>query len=723
MLVAVVVALIVIVVAVLGIVAFFMLRASGGATRVTPSAFGDVNSIDASSVQTALGADAPDVTATHVGTGETSTGKISEKLQSRFMAIGVLATAIFGALTARLWSMQVLDSSQYADSAEENKYTTVSTPAPRGYIYDTNGNVIVENRTSLTVLADSDVLDDHDVVKRLSTVLGVPFNVVRQRLQDTSSGAQSQRVIASDARLRDVAFIAEHSDAFTGVNIQERSVRSYPHGALCSHVVGYTGTVSDEALENMPSNRTVEMGDDVGQSGVESMYDNFLAGEHGQRVVMADSEGNVVEVVSETPATRGSDVYLTIMAPAQYVAEQALKNLIAPDGTIGKGTGVAGAIVGLDVTDGSILCMASYPTFSPSTFIGGISQDTWDLYASSESYYPLLNRCISGTYPAASTFKAFTSLAALKYGFATDTSTWECGGSWDGFGSGDIQKCWNTAGHGELDLHGGIVKSCDIVFYEIAKDFFEAGTSQGGTISDTALQEEVFKFGFGQTTGIDLTGEEQGRVPTPEWKAAHWVDVPTASTWMGGDMTNMIIGQGDVLVTPLQIAVAYGGVATGKLMKPHLLKEVRNSNAAQAAVTFEPEVIATPEVDEKYLKLVREALNGVGADSSVITEAFDDAGIDIEHVACKTGTGEVAGKEDYAWFVCYYPYEDPKYAVAVLIEQGGGGSATAGPVGAEVMGAIVDCAAGDLTEIGVVSASSGKSVEYGSGGSSSGRTD
>ena len=722
MVVAILVALIVVVVAVLAIVAFFMLRARGGNTRVTKSVFGKVNSIDPTSVNTALTSeDASDVPATHVQTAKTASGKISEKLESRFIAIGVLAAGIFGTLTARLFGMQVLGSSEYEESATENKYTTVSTPAPRGYIYDADGVVLVGNRTSLTVLSDADVIDDRDVMLRLSAVLGVPYNVVRTRLQDTSSGAQSQRVIASDARLRDVAFIAEHSDAFSGVTVQERAVRTYPYGALCSHVVGYTGTVSEDSLANMPSNRTVELGDDVGQSGIESIYDNYLAGEHGQRVVMADAEGNVVEVVSETPATRGSDVYLTIKAHAQYVAETALKELIAPNNIIGEGTGVAGAVVALDCTDGSILCMANYPTFSPATFIGGISQDTWDLYASEASYYPLLNRCISGTYPAASTFKSFTSLAALKYGFATDKTTWDCGGSWDGFGSGDIQKCWNAGGHGTLDLEGGIVNSCDIVFYEIAKDFYYAGTSQGGTISDTALQEEVLKYGFGQKTGIDLSGEEIGRVPTPEWKSAHWVDVPTAGMWMGGDMTNMIIGQGDVLVTPLQVAVAYGGIATGQLMKPHLLKEVRNDTAT-AAVTFKPEVIATPDVKEDYLKLVRTALNGVAVNGTFYDD-FIDAGIDINKVACKTGTGEVAGKEDYAWFVCYYPLESPKYVVSVLIEQGGGGSATAGPIAARVLGAIVDNETGEDTSVGVVAASSGKSVEYGSGGSSSGRTD
>ena len=651
---------------------------------------------------------------------DTTSGKISEVVHPRFVAMGVLAAAIFGSLSVKLWSMQVLSSDQYQSRARRNKYSIVSTPAPRGLIYDADGLVLVKNRTVLTVLADAQVADDHDVLMRLSAVLGIPFNIVRQRIQNQSSGAQSQRVVASDARLRDVAFIAEHSDAFEGVTVQERTVRTYPYGALAAHVLGYTGAVSDAEMENAPEHRDIELGDTVGKSGVEAYYDNVLAGEHGQRRVIADSQGRVVEVESETPALRGSDLYLTIKAPVQYVADVALAELIAPQGIIGEGRGVGGAVVAMDVTDGSILAMASYPTFAPETFTGGIAQEVWNIYATEESYYPLLNRAISGTYPAASCYKAFTSLAGLKYGFADDKREWNCTGAWDGYHSGDIQHCWNLYGHGDLNLHQGIVVSCDVVFYEIAKDFFYAGTTAGGTISDTAMQEEIAKFGFGKQTGIDLSGEESGRIPTPEWKAVHWSDVPTEGQWRGGDLTNLVIGQGDVLVTPLQMAVAYGGVATGKLMRPHLLKEVRNTTD-KAAIVFEPEVVSEPDVEQKNLDIVRDALKYVASDSDKLVSAFAEAGVDVNLIGSKTGTGEVAGKGDVAWYVCYYPSTDPKYLVATCIEQGGGGAQVAGPVGARVMGAILANAAGALDEVGVIAGSSGKSVEVSAG--SAGRQD
>lgn len=723
MLVAIIVGIVTLVVAAAAVTAFFMVRNRRHGTQVRPGGGADpVKSIGnvgvgAPGAREARGAHGGPVLAK---SPQSTTGRPSEAVRSRFAAVGVLGAVIFGSLALKLWSMQVLSSDRYRAEAAENKYSTVATPAPRGQIYDRNGLLLVKNRSTVTVLADASVADDHDVMARLSAVLGIPYNIVRMRIKDQSSGAQSQRIVAEDATQRDAAFISEHSDAFNGVSVQARTVREYPYAALAAHVLGYTGPVSEAELEDVPDNRSIELGDTVGKSGVEAYYDNVLSGDHGKRRVVVDSQGRVVEVESETAATRGNDVYLTIDAAVQYVAERALANLIAPDGVIGHGKGAAGAVVAMDVTDGSIVAMASYPTFDPTKFTGGIAQDVWDLYSTEESYYPLLNRAISGTYPAASTYKAFTSLAGLKHGFADDSREWNCKGSWDGFNSGDWQKCWNTYGHGPINLHNGIVVSCDIVFYEIAKDFFYAGRTQGGTISDTALQEEIAQFGFGKLTGIDLSGEEAGRIPTAEWKAQHWSDVPTEGMWHGGDLTNLVIGQGDVLITPLQNAVGYGAVATGKLMRPHLLKEVRNG-ADKAAVVFEPEVVAEPDVQEENYKLVRDALKEVSLSDHTIAGVLAEWNVDVADIASKTGTGEVAGKGDMAWYVCYYPSDEPRYVVSACVEQGGAGAQVAGPLGAEVLGACVAAERGTLTEVHPLSGSTGQSVELDIG--NMGRTD
>ncbi len=658
-----------------------------------------------------------------VNSSQPSSKHPSDGLKPRFAAMGVLAAAIFGSLGAKLWSMQVLASDSYATQAQKNKFTVVPTPAPRGYIYDANGVAMVKNRSSLTVLADAEVANDRDVVQRLSTVLGIPYNVVRFRIQDATSGAQSQRIVASDVRLRDVAFISEHADAFPGVSVQTRTVRDYPFGALAAHALGYTGTASQGQLDSVREGRVMQSGDVVGQSGVEMVYDDLLAGDHGQRTVVADAQGNVVEVASETQPTRGSDLYLSIKAPVQYVCDRELAAIIAPkDGIIGTGKGVAGAVVVMDVRDGGVVAMSSYPTFSPKVFTGSISQETWDLYNTKESYYPLINRTVAAAYPAASTYKAFTGLAALEYGFADAKSTWTCGGSWDGFGSGDVQMCWNHGGHGTLDFRGGIVNSCDVVFYEIGKAFYDAGVSQGGKLSDTAMQEVIERYNFGKTTGIDLGNiEVAGRVPTPKWRAEHFKDYPSEAGWKGGYMTNMVIGQGDVLVTPLQVAVAYGAIATGKLMKPHLLKEVRNAEGGVAS-TFPAESIGTPEVTAEHLNMVRDALKGVSTDNAEIVNLMHENGIDPATVACKTGTAEKANEEDTAWFACYAPYDNPKYVVACIVEQGGGGSAVGAPLGIKALAAALASDSGETAEVGVIAGSTGKSQELAKSGSS-GRTD
>ena len=712
MVVAIIVAVIALVVAAAIVIAVLVLRmrGAGGHVREIKDPVKSVGNVGFSSSGGGI-AGSRGRHATVASTRTSTTGRASESLKSRFLAVGVLAAAVFGSLTAKIWSMQVLSSSEYKKKANQNKYTTVNTPAPRGLIYDADGVLLVKNRTTLTVLADASVAKDHDVMQRLSSVLGIPLPIVRMRIQDQSSGAQSQRVVSADASQRDAAFIAEHSDAFSGVSVQERTVREYPYAALAAHVLGYTGTVSEDELATAPSNRTIELGDTVGKSGVEAYYDNVLAGEHGSRRVMIDSRGSVVEIESETAPTRGNDLYLTIKAPVQYVAETQLAQLIAPRGTIGEGKGVGGAVVAMNVEDGSIIAMASYPTFDPSMFTGGIAQDVWDLYSTEESYYPLLNRAIAGTYPAASTYKAYTSLAGLKYGFADGKRDWDCQGSWDGFNSGDWQNCWLLSGHGHINLHTGIVVSCDVVFYEIAKDFFYAGRTQGGQISDTALQEEIAEFGFGARTGIDLSGEESGRIPTPEWKAQHWSDVPTEGVWHGGDLTNLVIGQGDCLITPLQNAVGYGAVSTGKLMKPHLLKEVRNASG-ETAVTASADEVRRPDVKEEHYKIVRDALGEVSLSESKIAYALSEYGVDVQDIGSKTGTGEVAGKGDVAWYCCYYPLDKPKYVVATCIEQGGTGALVAGPVGASVLGAVVAAERGDLTEVKPVPGSSGKSVAF-----------
>ncbi|MGI6591535.1 MAG: penicillin-binding protein 2 [Eggerthellaceae bacterium] len=617
----------------------------------------------------------------------TSSGTRAGGLHSRFVAMGVLLAAVFGSLSVKLWSLQILENETYSEKARQNLYTNVTTQAPRGVIYDADGTALVDNVSSISIVADSDVADNHDVVQRLSVVLGIPFGVVRSRILDSSNGSQTQRVVASDASIRNAAFITEHTDAFPGVSIQQTTTRHYRYGALAAHVLGYTGTVTDDQLNNASEGRTLASGDQVGQSGIEQQYDDLLAGDHGVRTLIVDSSGNVQQVVGETNPSRGSDLYLTLRGQVQQAADNALRECIDPaDGSTGHGR--AGALVCMDVTNGEIIALSSYPTFDPNNFVNGISQDVWDKFNTEGSYYPLINRAIGGEYPLASTFKSFTGMAGLKYGFANSTKTWTCTGTWTGFGKSFAQKCWKTGGHGTLDFKNAIIQSCDSVFYEIAKDFYEAR----GTIGDDAMQDYVKKFGFNKTTGIDLSGESEGRIPTPEWKSEYFKDAPEEAQWLPGDMTNMVIGQGYVLGTMLQLAVAYGAIATGgNLVKPHLLKQVRNSSG-DVVIQQDGGVDSTiDDLNKSHLNLLKQGLIGVVENTSQISSTLSGY-----KVAGKTGTAEQTDKNDHALFACFGPYDDPKYVVTCIIEEGEAGGSIAAPTAAKVMKAALQYNEGTL---------------------------
>ncbi len=679
-----------------------------------------VQSIDTVGIPSSLGGKGRSSgAATTVKVGTEHNIAVSEKLKTRFVAMGVFAAAIFGTLGVKLFSMQVMSGDEYTKKANENLYTTVSTTAPRGCIYDAAGIPLVKNRTSLTVVADAEVAKDRTVIQRLSALLGIPHNIVRQRIQDSSSGAQSQRVVASDVKLRDVAFLSEHIDAFPGVTTQSRTVREYPWGALAAHVLGYTGPISEEEMKVKKAGSDFEMGDQIGKGGVEASYDTLLAGDHGQRVVVADADGTVRQVISETDPSKGNDIYLTIKAPVQQVADKALAALVAPTGAIGSGKGTAASLVCLDAATGGVVALANYPTYTPESFIGGISQEVWDLFNTVESHYPLLNRAIAGTYPAASTFKAFTGLSGLEFGFGDAKSQWDCQGTWTGFGTEYPQKCWNTYGHGWLDFRTGVVVSCDVVFYELAKSFYDARKS----IGNTAMQDFIKRFGFASKTGIDLGGEEGGRIPTPEWKAEYFKDVPEEASWKPGDLSNMSIGQGYVLVTPMQMAVGYAAVATGKVLKPHVLKEVKNSDGG-TVLTMKPEVLSTLQVKDENLAIMRDALRGVAEEDATVSRTLHRNG--ITNAAAKTGTAEVAGKRDFGWFAAYAPYDNPKYVVACVVEEGDAGAQSACPVCAEVLGAALRADEGTLdATLTPIPGSTGKTVEPEPGTStgSTGRTD
>jgi penicillin-binding protein 2 len=442
---------------------------------------------------------------------------------------------------------------------------------------------------------------------------------------------------------------------------------------LAAHVVGYTGEISEKQMSSAPKTAGYELGDIVGKAGVEAEYENVLQGDKGARRIEVNASGKAQRILEEQAGVPGRDIKLTIDIEVQKVAEAALQDALAEAHRQNFRDAKAGAAVVIDVKTGEVLAMASAPTYDPSTFLGGISQTEWTSLTNKSSEYPLNNRVVMAAYPPASTFKAVTGLAGLETKVTYSGKTYTCTGRWTEMGAQWPKWCWDHSGHGTISFDGGVEESCDTVFYEIGYEFYKRKKEELQSVSRT--------FGLGSDTGIDLPGEVSGRVPDAAWKKQFNENYPEYQVWLPGDTVNMAIGQGDLLVTPLQMATTYAGIANGGVvMTPHVLKNVLGSDG-KVAKSYEPEVLANTKISSKNLAIMRSALVRVTT-TGTGKGAFAGLGVTV---AGKTGTAQVYGKDDYAWFCAFAPAESPKYAVAVVIEQGGHGGSVAAPAARNIL--------------------------------------
>jgi penicillin-binding protein 2 len=592
--------------------------------------------------------------------------------RGRLYAFGLIITGIFGTLAMRLWSLQMISSDTYRKLAEQNMTSEASLPATRGRILDRNGAELVGNRPSLCVMAPKRVVENPVQVHLLSLILGIPKGVVRYRLLNDILGAQADRVLATDVPMNIVSFIREHQQLFAGVEVTERTVRTYPYGSLAAHVLGYIGTVTSVDLQ-LPNSIVDYEGDDrIGKSGAEFAFENVLQGTRGTRTYRVDSMGNPIALLSESPPQNGSDVCLTIDLRLQQAAERIIADVLVSSHLKGFPHANAGALVCLDIEDGGILASASYPTFNPEDLANGISEELWQTLTRTESGYPLTNRAIAGLYPAASTFKAFTALAGLEHGVVAGNTSFNCTGAWKDYGVEWTQNCWIFPnGHGWLGLEEAINQSCDIFFYNVGARFYERWEEANGADKTNDLQEHLRTWGFGSVTGVDIPGEASGRVPDEAWKNSTFSDYPEPAQWRPGDMTSMCIGQGDILVTPLQIANGYAGIARKKMLRPHFFHQVLNNEGEVVVKSAPQDSDIQPNINSGYVARVEDGLRRV---VSRMGGKFNQIPVQM---AGKTGTAEVTGKDDFSWFVGYAPASEPKYCVACLIEQAGDGSSAA----------------------------------------------
>lgn len=599
-----------------------------------------------------------------------------ETLRTRYAILGGVFVAVLVILMLRLWTMQVLAGPQFAQMAEQNRVREITTVASRGRILDRKGRELVTNRVTMAVLAPSKYSDDDEMLARLSTVLQVSAPEIKERLQSRKEAALAPRVIAVDVPMGVVAYLAEHSTDFPDVEVQAYTVRDYPQGSLAAHVLGYTGEISEDQIAS-PDFEGYDPTDMVGKAGAERAFERVLQGDRGRRIFEVDAVGRPRRIIQEVEPEPGRDIRLTIDIKVQRVAEKALARALADARSDGYPKAKAGAAVAVDIRTGEVLAMASLPTYDPSVFLGGISDKEWRSLTSTASAYPLSNRTIMGQYPPASTFKAFTGLVGLEEGKTRQWATYRCEGTWTGMGDQWKKRCWNRSGHGTVSFVDGIVHSCDVVFYEIGHSFYKEGNE--------LLQAFSREFGYGEKTGIELPGEMTGRVPDAAWKKAYNEDYPEYQRWNPGDTVNMAIGQGDILATPLQVASAYAGIANkGKVMRPHVLKDVLGSDG-DPVLEVEPEVAFEPKVKASSLSIMHSSLVSV-ATRGTAKSAFSGFG---QSVAAKTGTAEVAGKDDFAWFAGYAPAKKPRYAVVVVLEEGGHGGAVAAPAARQILASLL----------------------------------
>ncbi|WP_447599276.1 penicillin-binding protein 2 [Nitrospira sp. Nam80] len=611
-------------------------------------------------------------------------------VQRRLGILRVGLMLVVALLALRLWHLQIREGPYYRDLSENNRTRSVILEPARGLIYDRNGILLANNVPSFSLYVTlEDVKDREALVSTLATLLNLEPEFIQKKLSIGRLSKLQPRKIKDRLTLREATIIESHRLDLPGVMIQVESQRNYPGGPIAAHLLGYVGEISSEQLEK-PEFADLHQGSIVGQYAVEKFFDREVRGRSGQKTVEVDALGHEKRAVVADKPVAGDDLYLTIDARLQKLAEDLL----------GEETG---AIVALDPTNGDILAMASRPTFDPNVLSKELTSKQWAEIVQDEGR-PLNNRATQGQYPPGSTFKVVMAAAALETNTMTPSSTVRCAGGYQ-FGN-RLFRDWKASGHGSVDLNYALVHSCDVYFYTV-------GQRMGiDTIADYAKQ-----FGLGHETGVELPSERVGIVPSTAWKQK-----AKGQPWFPGETISASIGQGYVTVTPLQMASVIGTVANdGMAFRPRVVKAVMDRSSGQRK-DLEPSVRGGLSMKPGTLKVIKEALAGVVKEGTG-TRAKSS----LVSIAGKTGTAQTAalrtGPEkdipkkfrDHAWFVAFAPVDVPKIAVAVLAEHMGHGGSAAAPLAKEIIEAYMRFSASSPsvhTAAGVVAASPASALHY-----------
>ena len=607
----------------------------------------------------------------------------------RLAVLGMVVLSLFCALLTRLWYLQVLASPTLKVEAQHNSVAVVYTEAPRGRILDRNGKVLADNRVVLALVADREEIDEHpDVLARLAGHLGLPLEILHERLADDRFSLYKPVPLAVDVPKEKVIYVREHQADFPGIAGLQLTERVYPHGSLAAHVLGTVGEINDKELGPRKADG-YKPGDTIGKSGVELTYENDLRGEPEIAKLEIDSLGRVQRALGGQPAIQGDDIRLSIDIDIQRLAEESLAQGIdlarrTSDFFTGKPfVASGGSVVVLNPRDGSVLAMASNPTYNTNEFVNGISVRRFTELNDPAGHYPRNNRAIQGLYAPGSTFKLATSLAGLKLGMISPRDTYDDQGAYTVAG----QRFTNARGarNGVVNVSRALTVSSDVFYYWLGERFWDSR----GRFGTAAIQDVARSIGMGEYTDIDLPFESNGRVSDPAGREKLHKDNPEAfpyPEWYTGDNLNIAVGQGDTAITPLQLANSYATfVNGGTVYSPQVAEAVLNRDGAEIR-TIEPKVLRRNEIPASLREpLLAGFRSVVGDPDGTAFGAFAGFPLAQFPVAGKTGTAEAPPKQDTSLFTAYAPADSPRYVISVVLEESGLGASAAAPVARRVL--------------------------------------
>ncbi len=594
----------------------------------------------------------------------------SDWFKQRLIVVMYCVIAAFVVLIGRLFYLQVIEGEEFRRLSENNCIRLQSIDPPRGLIYDRNRVLLVDNHPffDLSIIL-KDAKPVNDTVEKLSGYIKVPADVLMSKMKKCKGiSIYKPFLLKRDIGRDALAAIEAHKYDLPGIEINVRPRRHYINRQIAAHLIGYLSKINSDELKSgkYPGYGS---GDFIGKFGVEKAYESYLRGKRGGRQVEVNATGQIVRILRTVDARPGHNIYLTIDLKLQQKAEKLLE-------------GVAGAVAAMDAATGEILALASSPSFDQNSFVSGMSHKQWHALVSNR-FRPMENKAVQGEYPPASTYKIITAIAGLEEGIINKNTTFYCPGHYK-FGDRDF-RCWKKEGHGNVDVVKALAESCDVFFYQV-----------GQKLGIDRLAWYAKACGLGAPAGIKLDQEASGLIPTAAWKKRR-----TGIAWLQGETLSVAIGQGYNLVSPLQMLVLTSAVANGGIRyKPLILKKIETSEGkiiSDDSLHTKRKITGKLPASRQTLEIVKKGLwQAVNVRKGTATIARID-GIDISG---KTGTAQVVSRvgnntsdeqavashlKPHAWFVAFAPSNEPKIAVAVIVEHGGHGSSTAAPIARELI--------------------------------------